>query len=368
MPEPTDNVYSVVTQYSGIEYSETFDAATNSYVDTNPYPTSKTCHDSYDKYCVTDRQLQAEIGKVIAAHGWPTHSNTALYFIFTPANVGVCIQPGIAKNNACTTNAFCAYHSNTSSFIYAVEPDAAAVSGGFCDPAQHPAGNGADATHQQCQPRAERGDHRPVRNRVVCGRRARTRSPTSARTTSARRSVRRRTGRSTTSSSTATPTTSSSSTATQDAGCVPYLGGPVTSPESLDPPQPDGSGPMTAHDGVVMTTNTIYAIYWVPAAPANITLPAISGVTKVGKTLKAANGTWSNGPPKFTYRWLRCSAAGTVCKGIKAATGRSYRLVEADARPPARGAGDRDEHGRPAKRDRRCDGPRQEVARSAARA
>ena len=70
----------------------------------------------------------------------------------------------------------------------------------------------------------------------------------------------------------------------------------------------------------VMTTNTVYAIYWVPAAPANSKLPTISGIAKVGKKLTASHGTWSNAP-KFTYRWLRCSSAGTSCKGITTATG-----------------------------------------------
>ena len=78
-----------------------------------------------------------------------------------------------------------------------------------------------------------------------------------------------------------------------------------------------------------MTTNTVYAIYWVPAAPANNKLPAISGAAKVGKKLKASHGAWSN-QPKFTYRWLRCSATGTACKGITKATDSSYTLVPED--------------------------------------
>src|SRR5437763_8210761 len=54
----TDNVYSVATQYSGIQYDETFGG---SYVDGNPYPTTKTCRDGFDTYCVTKPQLEAEI-------------------------------------------------------------------------------------------------------------------------------------------------------------------------------------------------------------------------------------------------------------------------------------------------------------------
>jgi hypothetical protein len=324
----TDNVYSVATQYSSIQYNETFDSTTNAYVDQNPYPTSNTCHDSFagfsDKFCLTDHQLQAEIGKVITARGWPKHSPTSLYFIFTPANVGICIYPGTAGRNACTTNAFCAYHSNTptNSFLYAVEPDAAAISGGACDAGQHPAGSGADATintisHEQNEAITDplgtawtandangdemadlcaydfgtpQGIFGAEYNQTINGHNYYLQLEYS----------------------------------NQDSGCVPYLGGPVTAPDPRD-----GSGPLVYHNGSVMTTNTVYAIYWIPGAPANSKLPTISGTAKVGNTLKATNGTWSYAP-KFTYRWLRCSAAGTVCKGITGATKATYKLVTAD--------------------------------------
>ncbi len=319
------NVYSVATQYSGIQYSETFDSATNAYVDTNPYPGSKTCHDGYDKYCVTDRQLQSEIGRVIAAHGWPTHSTTALYFIFTPANVGICIYPGDVHGNYCTTNAFCAYHSNTvsKSFLYAVEPDAQAISDAACDPLQYPAGNGADATINTISHEQNEAITDPTSGGWYAGDLGHENGDLCAYDFGTPLGT--------------TPSGQSFNQvindhnyflqleySNQDSGCVPYLGGPVTAPDPLN-----GSGPMTYNGGDVMTTNTVYAIYWVPTV--NIQLPAISGVTKVGKTLKAANGSWSNGP-KFTYRWLRCSSAGTSCKGIKAATDARYKLVQADAR------------------------------------
>jgi hypothetical protein len=329
------NVYSVATQYSdntgSIAYDETFDASTNSYVDTNPYPASYGCHDGYDKYCVTDQQLQAEIGKVIKANHLPTLSTTTLYFIFTPANTGVCIYPGVADNsNPCTTNLFCAYHSASPKFIYAVEPDAAAAYGGICTPRdagnpEAPAGNSADATintisHEQNEaitdpfpgqgwisnnvPYPEIGDlcaydfgtpqgpPGAEYNQVINGHNYFLQLEYS----------------------------------NQDNGCVPYLGGPVTAP-----PNGDGSGPLVWQGGSpVMRTNTVYAIYWVPAKPVNNALPTISGTAKVGKTLRASNGKWSNGP-KFTHRWLRCSSAGTSCKAIAGATGGKYTLVAADA-------------------------------------
>jgi hypothetical protein len=321
----TDNVYSVATQYSGIQYSETFGG---SYVDGSPYPTTKTCRDGFDTYCVTKPQLEAEIKRVISmpSHRWPIGSTTAVYFIFTPANVGVCRHPGTRRGNECTVNAFCAYHWSTSSFIYAVVADGAASEGNGCDTGQAPVGNAVDDTlslisHEQNEAitdpygdawRANDGPNRdeiadlcaydfgstPLGgapgaeyNQVINGHNYWLQLEYS----------------------------------NQDSGCVPYLGGPVTAPDPRD-----GVGPLAYQNGAVMTTNTIYAIYWVPAPPANKQLPAITGVAKVGKKLTASHGTWSN-LPKFAYRWLRCSAAGTSCTGIAKATGSSYTLVKADA-------------------------------------
>jgi hypothetical protein len=328
----TDNVYSVATQYPGITYGSTFGG---SYVAGNPFPTN-TCQDGVDKYCLTDSQLQTEIGKVIAAKGWPLASQTALYFIFTPANVGECIfagQPTV--NNACTTTTFCAYHSNTStnSFIYAVEPDAAAVSDHACVTGQAPRGSAADATintvsHEQNEAITDPygtawysndatdefpeigdlcaydfgtplGNPGGEYNQVINGHDYYLQLEYS----------------------------------NQDGGCVPSLGGPVS---PADPH--DGYGPLantgagrsgSGHGGPVMTTNTVYAIYWVPAPPANRSLPTISGTPKVGKKLTASHGAWTN-LPTYTYRWLRCTSAGTSCKAISAATTLSYKPVAAD--------------------------------------
>lgn len=335
-----NSVYGVATQYSSIQYSQTFNAATNVYVDGNPYPATKSnnCHDGFDKYCVTDGQLETEIAKVIKQKRWPSFSMTALYFIFTPANVGVCEFPGSAGNTRpCTTNAFCAYHSAFGlgvrpKFIYAVEPDAAAAKGGGCSTHQAPAGNSADATistvsHEQNEaitdplgdgwiandgpagtPQDENGDlcaydfGTPLGttlggaqyNQVINGHDYFLQLEYS----------------------------------NQDGGCVPYLGGPVTAP---NPQLQDGTGPLVLQSptGSVMATNTVYAIYWVAAAPVNSHRPTISGTAKVGKKLKASHGTWSNAP-KFTYRWRRCSSKGTSCRNIAGATAVAHPLVKAD--------------------------------------
>lgn len=326
----TDNVYSVPTQYysiqssiqTNIQYNQTFAGA---YADGNPYPATNACHDGVDTYCVTNGQLATEIGKVIAANHLPKYSTSTLYFIFTPANVGVCFYPGSASGaNPCTTNVFCAYHSASGAgFIYAVEPDAQAIAGGFCDPGEAPAGNSADATintvsHEQNESITDPFGNGWISNDTngpeigdLCAYDFGT--PMGAPGTEYNQTINTHNYY------------LQLEYSNQDSGCVPYLGGPVTAPRPHN-----GVGPLVYNNGAVMTTNTVYAIYWVPAAPANTKLPTISGTTKVGKKLKASNGTWSNGP-KFTYRWLRCSSAGQSCKGIAKATGASYTLVKADA-------------------------------------
>jgi hypothetical protein len=330
----TDNVYSVATQYSGISYSETF---AGSIVDEHPFPTTNTCHDAamgfHDTYCVTDLQLRTEIARMIQAHQWPVASQTTLYFIFTPANVGVCQRAGNASaTNACTTNVFCAYHNGSpTTFLYAVEPDAAAIKGSDpphpCDTGQAPAGNGADATlntvsHEQNEaitdPFPGQGwmsnDTYTPEIGDLCA------YDFGAPGTEYNQTINGH--------NYYLQLEYSNSANANTGGCVPYLGGPVTPPSDPN----DGVGPLVyqgQQPGNVMTTNTVYAIYWVPAAPVNKSLPTISGTTKAGKTLKASHGSWSNAP-KYTYRWLRCSSGATSCKSITKATNASYTLVSDD--------------------------------------
>jgi hypothetical protein len=58
--------------------------------------------------------------------------------------------------------------------------------------------------------------------------------------------------------------------------------------------------------------------------PANTALPQISGTAVVGQQLSCSQGTWTNSPTNYTYRWKRNGGATPI------ATGQNYTVVAAD--------------------------------------
>ena len=144
----TSNVYDSDTQYydsSGyISYSSSFVDSVDSVVDSSPFPQSG-CSDPYTSVCLTDAQIQQEIGNVIAAHDW-TPGPSAVFFMLTARGVGSCFD---SSSSSCAFTQYCAYHSSFESgstvTLYAYIPYADTVSRG-CDAGQHPNGDDADAT------------------------------------------------------------------------------------------------------------------------------------------------------------------------------------------------------------------------------
>jgi hypothetical protein len=61
----------------------------------------------------------------------------------------------------------------------------------------------------------------------------------------------------------------------------------------------------------------------VPNVPSNSVLPVITGTAQIGFTLSGSNGTWSNSPTGYTYRWLANSVA------IGGATANTFTLLTA---------------------------------------
>lgn len=72
------------------------------------------------------------------------------------------------------------------------------------------------------------------------------------------------------------------------------------------------------------------------AAPINTGQPTISGEARVGSTLTATQGSWSNEPTSFAYQWVRCPASGGAsdgsdCAVIGGATTQAYVVSGADS-------------------------------------
>lgn len=64
----------------------------------------------------------------------------------------------------------------------------------------------------------------------------------------------------------------------------------------------------------------------------NTVPPAITGTAQRGQTLTTSTGTWTFDLAflDYTYRWLRCDAAGNNCVAIPGATSHYYTLTAAD--------------------------------------
>jgi hypothetical protein len=66
------------------------------------------------------------------------------------------------------------------------------------------------------------------------------------------------------------------------------------------------------------------------AVPTNTARPTISGDPRVGESLTANEGTWTNSPTSFAFQWQRCDVDAIVCGDVPGATGRTYGVRAAD--------------------------------------
>ena len=65
--------------------------------------------------------------------------------------------------------------------------------------------------------------------------------------------------------------------------------------------------------------------------PVNTQAPWPRGTMVVGQEITAEPGAWTGRQPiSFSYRWLRCNAAGGECARISGATRRTYRLTQSE--------------------------------------
>jgi hypothetical protein len=144
--EQLTNVFAVATQYSdgigNVNYKNTFRGA---YTDEHPYPTTAhggKCTEPATYACLTDQQIQAELGEVISsvAPPLPGATGTPVYYLLTPPGVTVCTGGGSSSTCSNSTKlgtepetGICGYHSaitTTSPAIpYVVQPWIAGSSG-----------------------------------------------------------------------------------------------------------------------------------------------------------------------------------------------------------------------------------------------
>src|SRR5439155_1382546 len=71
-------------------------------------------------------------------------------------------------------------------------------------------------------------------------------------------------------------------------------------------------------------TSTAASAAVLPAPPASVSPPSISGIAQQGQTLTEVHGEWENNPTSFTYQWLQCGSKGATCSPIAGATGQTY--------------------------------------------
>jgi hypothetical protein len=285
------NVYSVGMQYyddtAAIHYQSTF---AGSFVDTNPFPASG-CNDGSltDRVCLTDKQIQQEIKKVLAAQGWQGGGST-VFFVMTPEDVGSCIDN---VTNQCTTNSYCAYHSgffaaHNTPVIYANEPYDAAIHG--CWDGTSPNGDEADATINSIS-------HEHLE----------------AITDPAGDAWRSWDG--------------------NEIGdiCARRFGTPLGGTVGVDAYNQLINGHKYWLQEEYSNDGSRCLQHYTPTeVPHNFTQPVLHGVPAKGQLLSTTEGSWLHAPTGFAYQWQRCAASGSGCADISGTTATTYELGAVD--------------------------------------
>jgi hypothetical protein len=339
------NVYSTDPQYTdGGGAAQYLSAVGGSVIDRDPLP-ANGCNDTFDTgagilsdpVCLDDAQLQAEIQNVMTTSGWHGNGST-MFFLMTPTGVGSCFLPGnvsVSTDQACTTDAYCAYHSAFTNsqgepVIYANEPYDTTTGGGACSRGEYPNADDADDTintisHEHNEAITDpfldawyTNPHLPqdpvggAENGDLCAWTFGT--PSGVAGAEYNQTI----------NSNHYWLQQEYSNADSDA-CVQFHGGPTTPVPTLN-----GFPPLVWHGGAVMHTNTTYAIYWLPTA-GNTGAPAVTGTAAVNQVLTSSAGTWNGAATNFSYQWQRCLPGGVSCSNIPGATASTYTLTSADA-------------------------------------
>ncbi|HJQ50382.1 MAG TPA: hypothetical protein VJ838_07720 [Gaiellaceae bacterium] len=338
------NVYSTDPQYTDgggpAQYASTFGGSVIARDPLPPNGCDDTDNGLSDPVCLDDAQLEAEIQTVMTAEGWHGSPST-MFFLMTPTGVGSCFLPGnatVSSDQACSTDTYCAYHSAFTNsqgepVIYANEPYDATTSVPFCLPRvggtnQSPNADDADATintisHEHNEAITDPfldawyTDAGGAENGDLCawtwGALSGTAGAEYNQTINGNNYLLQQEW-------------SNVDAGATKFGCVQHLGGTTEAPPSVN-----GTPPLVYHPpGLVMHTNTTYAIYWLPTA-GNTGAPALTGSAAVNQVLTSSVGSWTGSATSYSYQWQRCLPSGAGCVNIPGATASTYTLASSDA-------------------------------------
>ncbi len=293
------NVYSVPTQYYGtsttVQYQSTFGGA---YVDTTAFPSPNNCNDGGDAVCLTDLDLQAEIQRVLTLKDWHASTST-MFFVLTPNGVGSCFD---GSDNQCTTNVFCAYHSDFidqsgERVIYANEPYAGTIQGctgskaGFGQQG-FPNSHDADATINTISHEHNEAISDPFGDAWWAN------DPNGDEI---------------------------ADLCAGDFGSTP-LG--MANGQPYD--QLINGHPYSIQEEYSNENSNCVRDYTPTLAPSTVAPPALGGAPGQGQVLTTSVGAWLHAPSGYAYQWERCAASGTGCADISGAAAATYTLTAAD--------------------------------------
>jgi hypothetical protein len=289
------NVYSVAGQYydsnGAIRYKSTFGG---SYVDTDPFPASGCGQASV---CLTDAQLQAEIQTVLTHQGW--HGGTSnMFFLFTPNGVASCLD---SSGSVCSTNVFCAYHSdffdsNAEDVIYANEPYAGTISGCTFSLVGHqgfPNDHDADATINTVSHEHNEAISDPFGDGWW---------------------------------SADVDSDEIADLCAEDFGSTPL--GTLANGQPYN--QLINGHQYSLQEEYSNDNSSCVRGYTPTVAPSTFAPPVLSGTSILGKSISTTDGSWTHAPSGYAYQWQRCKASGTGCTAISGATAATYLLTAAD--------------------------------------
>ncbi|MGZ8782078.1 MAG: hypothetical protein ACXWZB_01125 [Gaiellaceae bacterium] len=83
-------------------------------------------------------------------------------------------------------------------------------------------------------------------------------------------------------------------------------------------------------EGVSSARSAQTAVIAPSDAARNTSRPTITGEPIVASQLTANEGTWTNSPTSYVYRWLRCDVDGLNCSPIELGQAKNYQVRPAD--------------------------------------